>query len=361
MLKDNIVSKANDLNLRAYQLSRTEQLLVLTIASLVQPTDEDFKTYTLYIKDFLELLGVSDQSKYIELPKLTRGLMTKVIEIKKPHSLLQVAWFSSAEHKPGEGVIEIEFSPKLKPYLLNLKENFVSYALQHVSKLVSKYSIRIYELLKQYQFKKSVTFEMNEFRDLIGLDDSIYPRYSNMKPKILLNSQKELSEKTDISFDFEEIKTGRKVTDLKFYIKSNTRASVKPKVSSQEEVSVTEIEEDTLTEKDINIQKVIEIFRNHDINKLEALKVLEAAQGDIDNIQKCYEYCLTQNVDDMVPYMLSIVKPGAFSKPKSNRTSKDPKGRQRTHEEVEDLKKKLLGWDHRSDNDGQEYEQGRMA
>jgi len=36
-----------------------------------------------------------------------------------------------------------------------------------------------------------------------------------------MQSQKELKAKADILFKFEEVKTGRKVTSIKFYIASN--------------------------------------------------------------------------------------------------------------------------------------------
>lgn len=218
MLEENKITKANDLNLRAYQLSRTEQLFILSIISMIQPEDEDFKTYTLNIKDFINLLELDGASQYGSLPKLTKGLMTKVIEIRRPHSLLQVAWFSSVEHRLGEGMIQVEFSPKLKPYLLGLKDNFVSYGLKQVSTLASKYSIRIYELLRQNYFKKTTIFSINELRLLIGITDDVYPLYGNFKKKVLTYAQKELTTKTDLTFNFEEIKTGRRVTSIKFYI-----------------------------------------------------------------------------------------------------------------------------------------------
>ena len=43
-------------------------------------------------------------------------------------------------------------------------------------------------------------------------------RSKNVKNRIILKAQQELKEKTDISFDFEEVKTGRKVTSIKFHI-----------------------------------------------------------------------------------------------------------------------------------------------
>ncbi|WP_298841962.1 replication initiation protein [uncultured Clostridium sp.] len=336
MLKDNVVTKSNDLNLRAYQLNRTEQLLVLSIASMVQPQDENFKTYELHVKDFMDLINVSDKSKYVELPKITKSLMMKVIEIKKTHSLLQVAWFSSVEHRPGEGIIEVEFSPKLKPYLLNLKDNFVSYALNQVAKLSSKYSIRLYELLKQQQFKKSVRFEMSEFRELIGLNDSIYPRYSNMKPKVLLVGQKEINNKSDIFFDFEEIKTGRKVTSIKFNISSN-------KDNCNTETAAT-LEEDP---KELELIKQVQlIFHNHKITEYEAGCILKDANNKIDLIKQCYKYTLAKDVPNVVGYMRRLVR--GFNAPRENiKKGSFNDYEQRTYD-FDALEKKLLGWDNKN-------------
>jgi len=358
MLKDNVVTKSNDLNLRAYQLNKTEQLLVLTIASMVQPQDQDFKTYKLYVKDFMDLIDVSDKSKYVELPKITKSLMMKVIEIKKTHSLLQVAWFSSVEHIPGEGLIEVEFSPKLKPYLLNLKDNFVTYSLNQVTKLSSKYSIRFYELLKQFQFKKIVQFEMNEFRDLVGLDDSIYPRYSNMKPKVLLVAQKEINNKTDINFNFEEIKTGRKVTSLKFYIKAN-----KTQNKAIEEACVT-LEGKYTNEEEKHfielINEVKSIFKEN-IEGLEAKSILDTAKGNINIIKEKYEIAkVTPGIKGIVGWMCDAIK-----RDYQQLKGKVEKGgfndyEQRSYD-FDKLEKALLGWDKtKEDEVGEEYQQGTI-
>lgn len=339
MLKTNRVTKANDLNLRAYQLTKTEQLLVLSAISLIQPEDSDFKIYKLYIKDFISLLGLEDQSKYVELPKLTRGLMSKVIEIKKPHSLLQVTWFSSAEHKQGEGIIEIEFSPKLKPYLLQLKNNFVTYGLKQVAGLKSKYSIRIYELLKGNEFKKQkyIEFDLIEFREMIGVDDKVYPKYSNFKQKVLLFAQSEIKSLTDIDFNFEEIKTARKVTRLRFEILSN-----KPKKA--DEKSMIGLKDDSTPNKLIvDIVDDLKYMLDDSLTTFEILKIHDAGKGNIAKIKKIYSYAKEREVDNIVGYTLSLLSKG-FVEPKRNipGLKKDFEEREYDYDKLE---RQLLGWD----------------
>ena len=57
---------------------------------------------------------------------------------------------------------------------------------------------------------------MEDLRKLLKADE-IYPLYADFKRYILQRTQKELKKNSDISFDFEEIKTGRKVTSIRFY------------------------------------------------------------------------------------------------------------------------------------------------
>ena len=206
----------------SYDLSLEEQKLILTLTSMVEPEDEEFKPYKFRIADFIKLLGVENQSKYTETPKITKELMKKVFEIEKDDTLIQTAWLSSVTYKKGSGIVELEFSPRLKPYMIKLSSMFTQYKLVNILSMKSKYSPRIYEILKCNEFKKQgyIEIEVEELRRLMK-SDRIYPLYADFKRRVIGQAQKELNKLSDISFDFEEIKTGRTITSLKFYINSN--------------------------------------------------------------------------------------------------------------------------------------------
>lgn len=224
--KNNIVTKSNSLIEANYKtkLSLREQKIILYIVSKVEKDDEDFKTYTLPIKDFSQMMGLEGSPKYSELRKITEDLMSKVIEVvkKKESKVLQVHWMSSVEYNSEKGTIDFTFDPKLKPYLLQLQKEFTSYKLQNVLALNSGYSIRFYELLKKWEKIKSVEYTLEELRKRIGTGLK-YKEYSNFKLRIITPSQKELANKTDIKFSYEEIKKGRKVESLRFIISTNKK------------------------------------------------------------------------------------------------------------------------------------------
>ena len=140
-----------------------------------------------------------------------------MLEIKEGSKLKQLSWVSYVEYDVSNGKIEIAFDPRLKPYLLQLKREFTSYKLKHVLELKSSYSIRIYEILKKWQTIGKIEIQLEDLRKMLGVTDK-YLEYHNFKKRVLNKAKTEINEKTDLSFDFEEVKTGRMVTGIKFFI-----------------------------------------------------------------------------------------------------------------------------------------------
>lgn len=221
-----LVTKSNMLIEANYKLGTVEQKIILCLASNIQPTDSDFKTYTLPIKEFNKLLGLKGNAKYAELRQITRELMQKVFEVRINKKVIQVAWLSYVAYNESEGTIDIRFDPFLRPYLLELKREFTSYKLENVVKLKSSYAIRIYELLKQYEKLEERSFLLTDLRKILGVE-GIYPAYGNFKQRVLIPAQRELKRKTDINFEIEEIKVGRKVERVKFVILKGNRQTPK--------------------------------------------------------------------------------------------------------------------------------------
>lgn len=308
----------------SYDLSLEEQKIILTLASMVQPSDEEFKPYIFRINEFMELLGVDTKTKYSEIPKITKELMKKVIEIQEDTSLLQVSWLNSARYEKGSGRVTLKFSPDLKPYMLQLKEKFTQYQLGNILNMKSKYSPRIYEILKCNEFRQQgyIEIEVEDLRKLIKAEN-VYPKYNDFKRYIIERTQKELRKISDISFDFEEIKTGRKVTKIKFFIKSNevkAKTLKTPKARNTDEIAV-DIENTPLDDLEKRINKTLSILDNS-ITPSEALSICGYADGNMELISKAYEYVKNKkNAKNFVGYIIDTIeriKKGTFNEPKKS-------------------------------------------
>lgn len=222
--ENSLVVKSNYLIEASYRLTTQEQRIIFIMASMVRPDDQDFHCYRINVQDFNRLVGVKNQAGYTETKEITKRLLERVLIIRdlKTDSELQMGWLASAQYFHGKGYVELEFSPKLKPYLLELKSRFTAYQLKNVLRLKSSYSIRIYELLKQYEKIKERYFEYEELKRLLGISDDKYNLYGDFKRKILNKAMDELKGKTDIAFTFREKKKGRKVIGIIFFIKTRT-------------------------------------------------------------------------------------------------------------------------------------------
>lgn len=353
MDKNFLVTKSNYFIMNSsYDLSLEEQKLILTLASMVQPNDEEFKPYIFKISEFMELLGVENQSKYTEIPKITKELMKKVFEIQEGNTLIQTAWLSGVRYEKGSGMVTLKFNPDLKPYMMQLSTVFTQYKLANILSMKSKYSPRIYEILKCNEFKKQgyIEIEVVELRKLLRAED-IYPLYADFKRFVIQRTQKELKKLSDIDFNFEEIKTGRKVTSLNFYIKTNkSKVSNKPLLlpnDADNEVCATKEGKCTNKVKKCStelISEVKSIFETN-ISGLQAKSILDTAKGDLNIIKE--KYVQAQNVAEIrniVSWMITAIEKD-YQTPKNIIKKGNFNNYEQRAYDFDELEKKLLGWD----------------
>jgi hypothetical protein len=134
-----------------------------------------------------------------------------------------------------EGVITFEINKNIKPFILNLTNNFTQYYFENIARLKSSFSIRVYELLKQYEKVGNRRVALTYLRHFLSIEDEKFVKYNDFKRFVLLTAQKELKEKTDICFEFEEIKKGRKIDEINFIILQNKKPVLLDKVENKEQ------------------------------------------------------------------------------------------------------------------------------
>ena len=225
-----LVTKSNNLVEARYHFSIWETRVFTKLVSLIQPGDADFKKYKLHIKDLVQFFGVNDNDAYVKIKAVPDSLLKKVVTIPYTENgeerLLKTGLIAQATiPKKKEGYIEISFHPDLKPYLLQLKRTFLSYDIRNVLKISSVYSIRIYELLKQYETLGYREFDLEQLKVILGVSDK-YKLYGHFKSRIIIKAQEDLQQHTDICFTFTEIKKGRKVTAILFEIDPNVYSPI---------------------------------------------------------------------------------------------------------------------------------------
>lgn len=300
-LSGKLVVKANQLIEAAYKLSLQEARIILVLVSQINKEDTEFKDYYIDVKDFINILGLKGKSAYKEVEKITKKLNERVLEIEdiKENTLLQISWVSSAKYFRNEGYVRLRFDPDLMPYLLAVKSRFTQYTLLNVVKLRSVYSIRIYELLKQYEKIGERVFLLSELKSILGLGETEYQLFGHFNSKVLEQATKEINLKTDIKLEYEAIKKGRKVHKIKFLIN--------PVLDQKKELpNIISEEEKKLIEKLINyFSQAPKIAKEH-VKKvpkeklIEILKTVERRykEGKINDLGAYTAYAIENDIRD---------------------------------------------------------------
>lgn len=231
--KGYLVVKGNDLIQRnRFELSLMEQKTVAYICSMIKPIDSGFQSeYEFKIRDYCKICDIDYDNganyAYVKetLKKLRDRSMWMTLE---DGSETVVGWLDRVTTNKKSGLAHIRIDDRLIPYLFDLKQQFTQYQLYNILGMKSAFSVRIYELMKSYSFRHTIIFELNKLKELLMVEHvKSYVNYKDFRVKVLEKAQTEINELTDINIEFEPIKTGRKVTSIKFIIEEKFKNSRK--------------------------------------------------------------------------------------------------------------------------------------
>ena len=230
-----IAIQHNNLVQAKYSMTLQQKRVMIWLVSQIKPTDEDFKEHILSVKELIEVCQLSGESAYKQLKDITFSLIEKgirIIDITTPKEDIetQISWLSSAKYRYGR--VTLTFSPELKPYLLLLKERFTAINMIDMMQFKSVHAIRIYELLKQYENIGERILDIEEIKECCGVKDKLR-KYDHFEKYLLLISQREINEKSDIHIEFERIRPFRKIEGIKFIITKNKAYELRNNPSKQ--------------------------------------------------------------------------------------------------------------------------------
>ena len=242
-----LVVKSNELVEARYMFDVWETRFFLTLIASIHKTDEDEKVYRIWFKDIKNNFQLRSNQSYHYLREAAISMAGKSVYIGwmndefrrgRMHRIIRFVDFLE-EGQTGAGVnqqeyVDVSIDKDIKPYLLDIKKKFdpgttryTSYDLRNVIKL-KPYGIRIYELLKQFEFKKFRTIKVDDLKDMFEITNE-YPRFSNFYQKVIKESVLAINKHTDLFISLEKIKKikkGRRVHALRFPIESKSKQEV---------------------------------------------------------------------------------------------------------------------------------------
>ena len=227
-----LIKKANNLVESRYKFDIWETRFFLSVLSQIRREDTDLQTYRIWYKDVVKTFGLNSNSSYELLREASKALLKKSVVInyeengtkrEKMVNLIRSVDYmkegqSRAEHQE---YIDVIVEQNLQPFLLQLQKNFTAYDLRNVIKL-GVYSVRLYELLKQYESIGSRTMKIEEMKAMFQVEEQ-YKLYADFYRWVIIPAEKEINEHTDLIIQtIDKIKEGRRVVALRFKFRTKT-------------------------------------------------------------------------------------------------------------------------------------------
>ncbi|SDY93986.1 Initiator Replication protein [Hymenobacter psychrophilus] len=205
-------------------MTSLEMDIMFALLSRLNKNDKPGTMYRLRVHELEQLTG--REWNYSRLGPAVEALVGRSYHIDEGEgSWLKVGMLASAEYINHHGVIELEISEKLRPYLIDLKSNFTSFQLQAVLNLTSKYAKRIYELVSQWKdIGETKIYSFDNFKYMLSLKDPAgkeaeqYTQISHLRKNVLDIAVKQINEHTEFTISYKLGKVGRSYQNIRFYV-----------------------------------------------------------------------------------------------------------------------------------------------
>ena len=219
-----LVVKTNRLNQAFQTLSLSEFHIVQLAIVDARHTGTGLSTDTPLRIDALryaEIFGTTRQNAYQRMKEAEDSLFNRRFSFfDEDGKLVKSRWIQQVKYLDDECAIELVFTLAVVQGISKIdgiKDFFTQYLLSQTAQLNSTYSARLYELLIQWKaVGKTPVFELETFREQLGIGVNEYKRMDHFKTRVLDLAITEISEKTDIEATYLQHKKGRSISGFSF-------------------------------------------------------------------------------------------------------------------------------------------------
>lgn len=239
-----LVVKDNALIQASYTLDLVEQRLMLLAIMEARETGKGIAPDSLlqiHAHSYAEHFGVNKETAYTVMKDASKGLFDRYVTYhdKNPKTgkdrSFHCRWVDKIGYEKDTGIVYLRFTHDVVPLITRLEQQFTSYDIEQISSLNSAYAIRLYELLIQWRsVGKTPLFDLQQFRQQLGVEPVQYKTMSNFKKYVLDFAVQQVNEHTDITVKYDQHKQGRVITGFtfSFKIKAKSKKAIESKRDS---------------------------------------------------------------------------------------------------------------------------------
>jgi len=215
-----VVTQSNQLIEASYKMSISAKRVMLMLMSQIHPGQQDISgKIRIEASDYAEKTGVCFKQSYIDIQNGCRELMGTIIKTKDyvaktTEACVVIHWMKYHEN---EGWLEATFTPWIAPFIHKLRGiGYKTIEINEALKFKRFYSIRLYELLMQWDLSGIRMITLEDLRLAFNIEKKAYPAFKDFRVKVLDPSVKEIEKKTKWTLKYKTKKTGNKITSFLF-------------------------------------------------------------------------------------------------------------------------------------------------
>lgn len=226
-----IIRQANALTTAAYSLTRNEKRLVyIALDGIVNRGIEpnEFGQYPVEMnhQEYSHLFNDDSKNVSRDILAASKSLNKKEVTFYFPEEDGEdgerahdaMSWTTKRSHRPKRGVTTVFFNAELIKIITKVDKNFTKYLMSQAGRLNNPYAMRLYESLRQWSTRQSVTFSISWMIERYELPLS-YSRMSDFRRRFLKPSVKEINELTNMKLEYEELpdrSRANRIASIKF-------------------------------------------------------------------------------------------------------------------------------------------------
>ena len=229
-----LVVKDNALIQASYTLDLVEQRLMLLAIMEARETGKGIAPDSLlqiHAHSYAEHFNINKETAYTVMKDASKGLFDRYVTYhdKNPKTgkdrSFHCRWVDKIGYEKYTCIVYLRFTHDVVPLITRLEQQFTSYDIEQISSLNSGYAIRLYELLIQWRsVGKTPVFDLQRFRQQLGVEEIKYSRMSDFKKYVLDFAVQQINEHTDITVKYDQHKQGRIITGFTFNFKVKVKS-----------------------------------------------------------------------------------------------------------------------------------------
>lgn len=245
-IKSNIIiNKPKSLTTVEGKMGVRERKVYNSLLSLIEkepfPEKDTGKYYYTSLNEIAKITNITDweELRDILLNKLPNTRL-KIDLLNKDLSLKGIVIQLIGAIKP---INKTDFKVFFVPDIIELvkNKNYTKLEMDVLSKLNSKYSLTMFEIIKRYYVSNTSYYtipdmKLEDFKSLMGIDENQYKRVADFKRYVFNQIIKDINEKTDFNIDYELYKkNSRSFNYVRFnFNKKEVKEEIKDEAKAEE-------------------------------------------------------------------------------------------------------------------------------